>query len=62
MPISTQIWEPSDYIDSPTEYLEAAREAAQETGDIRIWHQALQDVKKAKSITGKEAAEVSISV
>lgn len=50
MPIQTHAWDPADYIGSPAEYLKAALESVQETGDLRIFHQALQDVTKAKLI------------
>lgn len=51
MSLQTHPWDPSDYIDSAEEYLKASLEAVQETGDLRIFHQALQDVAKAKTMT-----------
>ncbi len=49
MSIKTKPWNASDYLDTPEmteEYLKASLEAVRETGDIRIFNNALQVVAK----------------
>ena len=49
--IKTKPWNASDHINDPEEYLKASLEAVQETGDTRIFNQALQDVAKMQKFS-----------
>jgi len=51
MTLKTKPWNASEHIINPEEYLKASLEAVQETGDSRIFNQALNDVAKMQTIT-----------
>jgi len=51
MTLKTKPWNASEHIINPEEYLKASLEAVQETGDSRIFNQALNDVAKMQTIS-----------
>jgi len=51
MTLKTTLWNASEHIIDPEEYLKASLEAVQETGDSRIFNQALSDVAKMQTIS-----------
>jgi len=51
MTLEITTWDAGDHINDPEYYLKDALELASETGDYRIFNQALADVSKAQKMT-----------
>ena len=51
MTLEITSWDASDHINNPEDYLKDALELASETGDYRIFNQALADVSKMQKMS-----------